>query len=117
MTGMEALLRWEHAELGFIAPPLIIALAEETPIINELGIWIVRTACLQMKEWRRAGIKGLDDITISINISPHQLDDPSFCSKVKSILLEAGLSSSSLELEITSRLLLAESRGLRDLMS
>lgn len=112
MTGMEALLRWEHDEFGFISPPVIIALAEETPIMNELGIWIFRSACNQMKTWKKAGMK---DLTLSINLSPHQLDDQSMPSKVRSILNDTNISPASIEIEITEQAALGGLKRLKRL--
>jgi len=100
MIGMEALLRWKHESFGAIAPPITIALAEESPMMYKLGLWIIKTACLQMKEWNDRGMK---NITLSINISPYQLDDEMIVSQVKAILDETGISPSRLELEITEQ--------------
>ncbi|HPJ34215.1 MAG TPA: EAL domain-containing protein [Spirochaetota bacterium] len=100
MFGMEALLRWKHNDFGPIPPPVTIALAEESPFIYDLGTWIIRTACMQMNIWNRAGLK---NFSMSINLSPYQLDDPSLISKVKSILDTTGVKPSSLEIEITEQ--------------
>jgi len=100
MTGMEALLRWNHKEFGPIAPPVAVAIAEETPLIHELGIWIIKTACGKMKQWREEGI---DDISLSINLSPYQLDDPHLPLKVAAVLDETGLAPSCIEIEITEQ--------------
>ena len=103
MTGMEALLRWNHNEFGPIAPPVTVAIAEETPIIHELGMWIIRTACSRMQMWREAGMQ---DVSLSINLSPYQLDDPELASKVGTILKETGITPSCIEIEITEQVAL-----------
>lgn len=109
MVGMEALLRWKHDEFGQIAPPITIALAEESPLIYDLGTWIIRTSCEQMSEWRKSGIS---DISLSINLSPYQLDDPSLPAKIREILDDTGIHPSLLEIEITEQVALGGFRRL-----
>jgi lactose/cellobiose-specific phosphotransferase system IIC component len=100
ITGVEALLRWRHDYYGPIAPPVAIALAEETGLIHELGIWIIRTACNQLRKWQA---QGLDGISLSINITPLQLDDPTLPQQIKSVLQDAGITPGQIELEITEQ--------------
>lgn len=98
IIGMEALVRWNHPELGRIPPKEFIPLAEETGLIVPLGIWILKTSCNQNKIWQEKGFKPLP---ISVNVSIRQLKDPKFIQKVKNILEETKLSPQYLELEVT----------------
>ena len=95
---MEALLRWKHPDLGLLSPNEFIPLAEETGLILPLGEWVLRNVAEQHSAWRR---EGLPMIRIGVNLSGYQLQQPSFTSRVRSILAETGMSPESLEFEIT----------------
>jgi diguanylate cyclase (GGDEF)-like protein len=98
ITGMEALLRWDHPEMGLVAPSVFIPLAEESGLIVPIGEWVLRTACSQNKAWQKAG---LPQITIAVNLSPKQFRQPKLLETVASILEQTGLEPHFLELEIT----------------
>ncbi|MHB8837713.1 MAG: putative bifunctional diguanylate cyclase/phosphodiesterase [Gemmatimonadaceae bacterium] len=98
ITSMEALLRWNHPDLGLLSPNEFVPLAEETGLILPLGDWVLRRVAEQHAAWRR---EGLPNIRIGVNLSGYQLQQPSFASRVKAILAEAGMSPESLEFEIT----------------
>ena len=98
ITSMEALLRWKHPDLGLLSPNEFIPLAEETGLILPLGEWVLRNVAEQHSAWRR---EGLPMIRIGVNLSGYQLQQPSFTSRVRSILAETGMSPESLEFEIT----------------
>ncbi|MBH8550814.1 EAL domain-containing protein [Nostocaceae cyanobacterium CENA357] len=98
ITGMEALLRWQHPEMGLVAPNTFIPLAEESGLIIPIGEWVLRTACIQNRAWQQAG---LPPITIAVNLSPKQFRQPKLAEIVAKILQETGLESHFLELEIT----------------
>ena len=98
VVGMEALVRWEHPEKGLIPPFEFIPIAEETGIINPLGEWVLKTACVQTKKWRDIGFSQLK---VAVNLSIRQFQDPNLMNMVKSILDQSGLSPDGLELEIT----------------
>ncbi|MBS8258963.1 EAL domain-containing protein [Roseibium polysiphoniae] len=98
VSGTEALLRWEHPSLGRIAPPLIIALAEESGYLDELGFFILREACTKRAEWSHWLA---EDCTLAVNVSPRQLSNPDFCEKALHIIRESGLTPKQVELEIT----------------
>lgn len=98
IEGMEALIRWIHPKIGFISPGEFIQLAEETGIINIIGEWVLRNACIQNKKWQDLG---LGYITISVNISSVQFMQKDFISIVKNVLNETKLEPKYLELEIT----------------
>ncbi len=103
ITGVEALVRWNHPDMG-LAPPLeFIPLAEETGLIVILGEWILTAACQQFRIWLDQGLK----LTrLSVNISVFQFNQENFCEQVISILEETGLDPGYLELEITESQLL-----------
>lgn len=99
----ETLLRWKHPELGWIAPSEFIPLAEETGFINQLGSWVLRTACDHAKDWQRLG---WDDVCVTVNISPLQFMQPNFYQEVIEALEASSLSPEALELEITEGIML-----------
>ncbi len=98
ITCVEALLRWENPELGSVSPAIFIPLAEDSGTIIEIGEWVLRESCLQIKEWRKQGIK---DVRISVNLSPKQLLDEKLINKVSQVLNETKVKPDWLELEIT----------------
>ncbi|MBD2198519.1 MULTISPECIES: EAL domain-containing protein [Calothrix] len=106
ITGMEALLRWQHPEMGLVAPNIFIPLAEESGLIVPIGEWVIRTACKQNKAWQDAGFPPL---TVAVNLSPKQFRQPNLVDTLTSILQETGLDPKFLDLEIT------ESTAIEDL--
>ncbi|MDP5337592.1 MAG: EAL domain-containing protein, partial [Nodularia sp. (in: cyanobacteria)] len=98
ITGMEALLRWQHPDLGLVAPNVFIPLAEANGLIVQIGEWVLRTACIQNKAWQKAG---LPPLTIAVNLSPQQFRQPKLVEIVAEILAKTGLDPNFLELEIT----------------
>jgi diguanylate cyclase (GGDEF)-like protein len=98
ITGVEALVRWQHPTLGLIAPSEFIPLAEDTGLIVPIGEWVLRTACLQGRRWRD---QGFAPIQIAVNISARQFHDQDLAQTVIMILEETGLSPKYLELELT----------------
>ncbi|MFK2826934.1 EAL domain-containing protein [Bacillus sp. B190/17] len=98
LIGMEALVRWNHPELGKIPPNQFIPLAEETGLILPLGEWVLRQGCRQNKEWQK---KGYPPLKVSINMSVRQLAHPNIVDKIEGILKETELDPEWLELEVT----------------
>lgn len=98
MTGVEALVRWQHPERGLVSPAHFIPLAEETGLIVPIGEWVLREACKQKKIWLEAG-KNVGQV--ALNLSPRQFRQKNFPGKVETILRETGLDPKYLELEIT----------------
>ena len=98
ITGMEALLRWQHPDMGLVAPSVFIPLAEANGLIIPIGEWVLRTACIQNKAWQEAGFPPL---TIAVNLSPQQFHQPQLLETVGEILDQTGLAPNFLELEIT----------------
>ena len=105
VVGMEALLRWQHPEMGMISPSQFIPLAEETGLICAIGDWVLRTACLQNRQWQQVGFPPL---RVSVNLSPRQFQEPNLVQKIAQILQEAGLEPHYLELEITESLVMQD---------
>lgn len=97
MTGMEALVRWVHPELGIIPPNRFIPIAEETGMILALGEWILKQACKQNKNWHDQGYT----LKVSVNLSARQIYQKDLVEMIKDILQETKLSPHWLELEIT----------------
>ena len=98
ITGLEALIRWKHPEKGMVSPAEFIPLAEETGLIIPIGEWVLRTACLQLKQWQE---KGLTELNIAVNLSAHQFNQLDLSRLVARILNETGLEPRYLELELT----------------
>ena len=98
IVGMEALVRWEHPELGLVSPAAFIPLAEETGLIVSIGEWVLRTACRQAQEWEKRYGLGL---RLGVNLSAVQLMEPTLLSTIIKALRDTGLDPSLLELEIT----------------
>ncbi|HEX5342453.1 MAG TPA: EAL domain-containing protein [Duganella sp.] len=103
IIGMEALVRWRHPVRGMIAPAEFIPLAEETGIINQLGDWVLRTACAQLQQFIR---NGLPEMRVAVNLSVRQLLQKDFAASVEAVLADTGLAPHLLELEITESTLM-----------
>ena len=103
ITGMEALLRWQHPVLGSVPPSKFIPMAEENLVIHNLGQWVLATACRQAAVWQAMSPR---PIKLAVNVSPMQLSHPRLVDMVARSLREARLSPSCLELEITESSLL-----------
>lgn len=101
LTGVEALLRWDHRELGIISPSEFIPIAEESGLIVPLGKWALRMACLQNVAWRKAGYL---PVRVSVNLSPRQFRDERLMGMIEEVLEETGMDPSCLELEITENM-------------
>lgn len=102
LTGLEALLRWQHSELGPISPAEFIPLAEETGMINQIGHWVINHACQQLAEWNELGFS---DITMAVNLSARQLK-ADIISTIEVALAVSGLPAQALELELTESMIM-----------
>ena len=100
VIGFEALVRWDHPEHGPVSPATFIPIAEEIGLINEIGEWVLRTACAEAAQWR-------NDISVAVNLSPVQFRLPSLPQTVRAILSETGLAAKRLELEVTEGVFLS----------
>jgi len=111
ITGMEALLRWNHPDLGMVAPMQFIPVAEETGLIVSIGKWVLQTACRQNVAWQQ---QGLPRLSIAVNLTARQFSDENLLADLAAILAETGMDASLLELEIAERLLMQDvTRALR----
>jgi len=105
ITSMEALIRWQHPEMGMVSPTTFIPLAEETGLIESIGEWVLRTACMQNKAWQDAGFAPL---TVAVNLSGRQLWQQNVTGLIDQILLETNLNPRYLELEITESMVMQD---------
>jgi diguanylate cyclase (GGDEF)-like protein/PAS domain S-box-containing protein len=107
LVGAEALLRWDHPTDGRISPSVFIPLAEETGLIDEIGTWVLRTACTEVTRW--AGLSAGRVPRVSINLSAHQLADPQLAWTVQAALAHASAAPSWVTLELTESMLMQNS--------
>ncbi len=103
MVGVEALVRWKHPEKGMLSPGLFIPIAEETGLIYDIGTWVLREACSQMKRWHD---EGGPLIPVSVNLSSQQFHQPLLVEYIINILNETGLPAEYLDLEITESMMM-----------
>ena len=99
VTGCEALLRWRHPERGMISPAEFIPVAEDTGLINEIGDWVMQTACAEAARWPSR-------VRIAVNVSPIQLKSPTLALRITGALAASGLAPDRLEIEITEAVLI-----------
>ncbi len=105
ITGIEALIRWEHPDRGLVLPAQFVPIAEDCGLILEIGRWVLREACRQARAWQDAG---LPHTHISVNVSPVEFRGNGFVKGVRTILLETGLEAQYLELELTEGVLMED---------
>jgi diguanylate cyclase (GGDEF)-like protein len=105
LIGMEALIRWQHPELGLVPPDQFIPLAEETGLIVPIGEWVLGTACAQNRAWQLAG---LTPLRIAINLSARQFQQQNLVATIAQVLQETQLDPHFLELEITESLVMQD---------
>jgi diguanylate cyclase (GGDEF)-like protein/PAS domain S-box-containing protein len=98
ITGVEALVRWQHPELGMVSPAQFIPLAEETGLIVQIGEWVLRTACSQARGWLD---QGLPNISVAVNLSARQFARDDLAASIMNVVRETGMDPRWLELEIT----------------
>ena len=111
LTGLEALLRWQHPTEGMLPPDAFIGLAEETGLIVPIGKWVVRESCRMLHRLDEAG---MGEVRIAINLSPRQFLDDKLVTALRDILDEERIEASRLELELTESLLLDTSQANRE---
>ncbi len=105
ITGMEALLRWNHPDLGIVAPMQFIPVAEETGLIVPIGKWVLKTACQQNVAWQQ---QGLPHLGVAVNLTARQFADENLLTDLAEILAETGMDARLLELEIAESLLMQD---------
>lgn len=101
LTGFEVLLRWNHPARGLIMPGVFIPLAEKDGLIREIGLWVLREACMEAAQWPQP-------LGIAVNVAPNQLAAPTFFDSVVAVLKDSGLDAQRLELEITEESLVED---------
>ena len=105
IVGMEALLRWQHPELGMVPPMRFISVAEDTGLIVPIGAWVMRTACLQNRAWHDAGLGAL---RVAVNLSARQFGSPDLLDNIRAVLDDSGLDAHYLEIELTESLFMSD---------
>ncbi len=114
ITGAEALLRWKHPTRGMISPGIFIPIAEKNSLINSIGDWVLREACIQNKKWQD---KGLPPIKMAINLSAIQMLNPRLSSNVEGIIKKTGLNPKYIELEITESIAIKETNYIVEVLN
>jgi diguanylate cyclase (GGDEF)-like protein len=109
VSSCEALLRWRHPERGMISPAEFIPIAEDSGLINQLGLWVLNTACAEAVTWP-------DHVRVAVNVSPVQFRSPSLALNVAAALAACGLPASRLELEITEAVLIRDDEAALDML-
>ncbi len=109
ISSCEALLRWRHPERGMISPAEFIPIAEDSGVINQLGLWVLNTACAEAAPWP-------DHVRVAVNVSPVQFRSPSLALNVAAALAACGLPASRLELEITEAVLIRDDEAALDML-
>ena len=110
LVGMEALVRWQHPELGLVPPGRFMPFLESSGLIKGVGEWVLRTACRQVKEWQEYMFP---DLRISVNLSARQFEGSDLVASVERALAESALPPTHLELEITESLLMKDTERTR----
>ncbi|WP_456666839.1 bifunctional diguanylate cyclase/phosphodiesterase [Bradyrhizobium sp. USDA 3240] len=103
ISGVEALLRWTHPEIGKVSPGQFIPLAEEIGLIVPIGRWVLKEACAQNMAWQHRGLKA---VTMAVNLSPRQFGDPNLLDDIDEALEESGMSPALLQLEVTESMVM-----------
>lgn len=109
LSGFEALLRWQHPDRGMVRPDIFVPIAEENGLIVPMGAWVMEEACRQLMEWRTS-ISAANDVTVAVNLSARQFDDPRLLDDVQGALTSSGLESTGLKLEMTESVVMAPTR-------
>jgi len=103
MVGVEVLLRWQSSDFGLMQPSTFISLLEDSGLINNIGEWVLRTACTQVRDWALAGH---DNLKMAVNVSGKQLKNPKFLEVLSLIIQETGVDPRNLELEFTESVIM-----------
>jgi diguanylate cyclase (GGDEF)-like protein len=111
ISGVEALVRWQHPELGLLTPDRFLPIAEEGGLMSTLGIWVLRTACAQARAWQLAG---LPPLSMGVNISASQLAHTDLAREIGQILRETNLSASWLVLELKEPGIIRDAEALEE---
>jgi EAL domain-containing protein (putative c-di-GMP-specific phosphodiesterase class I) len=104
-VGVEALLRWNHPELGLLSPDKFLQIAEETNLIVPIGEWVLKTACTQAREWQ---VECFPPLRMAVNLSSRQLLQPDLVERISAILKETGMHPDLLDIELTEGALMQD---------
>jgi diguanylate cyclase (GGDEF)-like protein len=105
VVGVEALLRWFHPDLGLVPPAEFIPLAEETGLIVDIGAWVLKTACAQVRRWQRMGHGRLE---LAVNISARQFQEKNLVATIAAAVEESGMQAGLIELELTESVIMRD---------
>jgi EAL domain-containing protein (putative c-di-GMP-specific phosphodiesterase class I) len=108
ITGVEALIRWQQPDRGFVPPSQFVPIAEDCGLILQIGSWVMREACRQGRSWQDAGLSALP---IAVNVSAVEFRHKGFVESVRNILSETGLDARYLELELTEGVLMEDAES------
>ncbi len=114
VVGAEALLRWQHPERGIVPPGEFIPILEETGLIEQVGLWVMKEVCRQMLAWREAALPPLN---VAVNLSGRQLQRNNLAATIAGILAETGLPPEHLELEVTESMLMQDREYAADMLT
>jgi EAL domain-containing protein (putative c-di-GMP-specific phosphodiesterase class I) len=114
ITGVEALIRWQHPQRGMIYPAQFIFIAEECGLILSIGRWVLLEACKQARAWSDAG---LGVVPMAVNVSAAEFESPDFLSGVRAVLIATGVDPANLELELTESVLMHEAEHTVDTLT
>lgn len=112
VVGAEALLRWIHPELGLVPPADFVPVLEQSSMMDEVGLWVLNTACREANAWRE---RGLDGLKVAVNLSARQFHDPMLTTMILRTLERHGLSAAGLELELTETAAMEDAERTRQL--
>jgi diguanylate cyclase (GGDEF)-like protein len=115
ISGLEALVRWQHPTRGLIYPTEFIQVAEETGLIHAINIWVLRSACEQLTIWQNHN-STLQSLTISVNLSVRLFSDPKLLAQIDQIIQETKINPASLEIEITESVIMENSQALKKIL-
>lgn len=104
LLGAEVLIRWQHPQRGMVPPFEFIPIAEESELINQIGLWVLRSACTQLQRWQQSPASA--QLQLAVNVSARQFRQSDFVDVVKTALSESGIDPSGLKLELTESLVL-----------
>ncbi len=116
LAGFEALARWQHPQKGYIPPEEFIPVAEETGLILDIGCWVLRQACSQVRKWQDQ-FPIYRDLFVNINISRRQFTQPEFVHKLRRVLRDTSLDASCLNLEITENVLMENAESMIEILN
>lgn len=106
VLGAEVLIRWQHPQRGMVPPFEFIPVAEESDLINQIGLWVLRTACTQLKRWQQAA--QTTHLQLAVNVSARQFRQKDFVDVVRRVIEETGVAPAGLKLELTESLVLVD---------